>query len=29
MRKEFDAQAAAPHARMVNPAVLEIVARRV
>ena len=29
MRKEFDAQAAAPHARMVNPAVLEIVATKV
>jgi SAM-dependent methyltransferase len=27
IREEFDAQAAAPHARMVNPAVLEIVAR--
>src|SRR5205085_11049490 len=27
VRLEFDAQAAAPHARMVTPAVLEIVAR--
>ena len=28
VRKEFAAQAAAPHARMVIPAVLEIVARK-
>jgi SAM-dependent methyltransferase len=29
IRREFAAQAAAPHARMITPAVLEIVARRV